>query len=142
MEASKNKKTTPKPGKENTVITFQASTQPNLNIVPNSPTIEVIHHELPMPSTHVSPTFECNTIENTAGENPMCQTVNGCPILGHSRPPNACYGSKIGDLGGADPEPPELIITLLIQNNVNRLYRFLIDAFLSSLPLCTNFNGR
>lgn len=32
------------------------------------------------------------------------------------------------------PEPPELIVTLLIPNKVNRLYRFLIDAYLSSTP--------
>lgn len=56
------------------------------------------------------------------------------PYLGKADPLTHILEVRIETWMELTPEPPELIVTLLLPNKISRLFRLLKDAYLSTLP--------
>lgn len=56
------------------------------------------------------------------------------PYLVTETPPDPQLGGQDGNMDQADREPPELVVTMLLPNEINRLVRFISQAYMTLLP--------
>lgn len=96
----------PKPGKENQVATPKTPlAAPQKQINDATPT-SLNNASTPIDPTHISPTYKCDHIENTSGEDTVRGSAHGDALLGHSRPPDPYSGGQDRDMVGADTGTP------------------------------------
>ncbi|KAL2942613.1 Arf-GAP with ANK repeat and PH domain-containing protein cnt-1 [Bienertia sinuspersici] len=113
---------------------------PSQNIIEpnNQANTNVALHEFTTEITHVSPTPQCDSTTSAPRENSLHGGFVGGSLSGHNRPPDLHDGGPVRDMDRTDAGTPELVVTLLVPNKVQRVLSLISDAYMDTLQNMPN----